>query len=111
MREAASRKSRVLEAAVIEERRLEVGILAGEEHEVEERRCPGGRREQDGERRGLEENGAEEAAVGLRQERRRTGRNEVPVADKKLVAMAAARSGLQSVAQCFWSGTFHTDCR
>lgn len=83
--EATSRKSRVLEAAVIDERRLVVGVL-----EEEERRRCGGRREQEGERRRLVGNGSEGAVVGLWRERWRKGTNDVLAVDKKLIAMAEA---------------------
>lgn len=83
--EATSRKSRVLEAAVIDERRLVVGVL-----EEEKRRRWGGRREQEGERRGLVGNGSDGVVVGLWRERRRKGTNDVLAVDKKLIAMAGA---------------------
>lgn len=87
-KEATSRKRRVLETVVIDEKRLVVGVL--EEEDVEKRRRSGGRREQDGERRCLEGKGSEEEAVGLWRERKPTGtaRDEAAVVDKKLVAMA-----------------------
>lgn len=110
-KEATSRKRRVLETVVIDEKRLVVGVL--EEEDVEKRRRSGGRREQDGERRCLEGKGSEEEAVGLWRERKPTGtaRDEAAVVDKKLVAMAEAsaqpgerRTGIGATHCALWNG-------
>ena len=71
-----------------------VGILPEEEQEVEKRRSSGGRREQEGVRRGLEGKGNEGAVLGLWRERPGTGRKEVLAVEKKLVAMAELSRGL-----------------